>query len=99
MGEDIRPLDITDTPELLQLAEEVRRTKEPRLLRRDGEDLAIVVPLAPTSSRRRRAKASLLLRSEAVLAASGSWKGLIDAEALKEQLRAERSSGRTPASL
>jgi hypothetical protein len=39
-----KPLDISNLPELLRIAQEVRDTNEPRLLRREREDLAILTP-------------------------------------------------------
>lgn len=45
MAERMTPIDIGDIPELLQLAEEVHRSHESRILRHDGEDLAMIVPL------------------------------------------------------
>ncbi|MBI4320726.1 MAG: hypothetical protein HY675_19720 [Chloroflexi bacterium] len=53
----IQPINVGGIPELLRIAQEVHASGHPRLLRKDNEDLAVVVP-AP--SRRRfpsRAKA------------------------------------------
>lgn len=43
-------MDISAAPELLALAEEVRRTGRPRLLRRANTDLALLVPAEPTDA-------------------------------------------------
>lgn len=51
MAEQMKPIDISEMPELLQLAEEVHRTHEPRVLRRKEEDLAMVVPLPSSADR------------------------------------------------
>ena len=40
-----KAIDVTNMPETLRIAEEVRATNEPQLLRRDSEDLAIVMPV------------------------------------------------------
>jgi hypothetical protein len=40
-----QPMDVSDSPELLRLAEEVDATHEPRLLRRGDHALALIVPL------------------------------------------------------
>lgn len=40
----LRSIDVSDQPELRRVAEEVYAMQEPRLLRRDGEDLAILRP-------------------------------------------------------
>jgi hypothetical protein len=52
MAKEMTPIDITHTPELLRLAEEVATTKVFRVLRRDGEDLAVVVPVSRAPERR-----------------------------------------------
>ncbi len=45
MVKELQPLDISDAPEILRLAEEVRQSNKPRVLRRDHEDIAILVPV------------------------------------------------------
>ncbi len=52
MARELEPIDISHTPELLRLAEDVQRTRRPRLLRRDTEDLVVVSP-APQPRRPR----------------------------------------------
>ncbi len=52
MARELEPMEISHTPEVLRLAEEVQRTRTPRLLRRDTEDLAVVSP-APKPRRTR----------------------------------------------
>ncbi|MBI2941371.1 MAG: hypothetical protein HYY04_13130 [Chloroflexi bacterium] len=54
MAREFLPVEVGDAPELLRLAEEVRATNQPRVLRREGEDLAIVMPVASSGSRRTR---------------------------------------------
>jgi hypothetical protein len=48
MATEMSHTDVTNTPELRRLAEEVQASKKPRVLSRDNEDLVIVQPLAPT---------------------------------------------------
>lgn len=69
MASEVKAIDISDVPELVRLAEEVRTTGERRLLRRDGEDGAMLVPARP---RRKRAKTKA--DYEAFLSSAGSWK-------------------------
>lgn len=45
MARASEPIDISDNPDLLRLVEEVRANHEPRVLRRDNEDVAILRPL------------------------------------------------------
>jgi hypothetical protein len=40
-------VDISDIPDLLQLAEEVRTTRTPRLLKRGDEEVAMLTPIGP----------------------------------------------------
>lgn len=47
MSTEVQPIDIADSVELLDLAEEVRRTGVGRLLMRGGQELALLVPIAP----------------------------------------------------
>jgi hypothetical protein len=65
MARELKPIDISNTPELLRLAEEVQRTQEPRVLVREDEELAVLVPVEstvapakPSRSRSRRTKGS-----------------------------------------
>jgi hypothetical protein len=44
MASELTPIDVTDTTDLLRIAEEVRRSGQPRLLRREDEDLAVLMP-------------------------------------------------------
>lgn len=46
------PLEVGGSPDLLKLAEEVQRTGAPRLLQRDGEDIAVISPAKRARSRR-----------------------------------------------
>jgi hypothetical protein len=88
-------IDITDTPELLRLAEEVNVTRTPRILSRDDEPLAVVVPI----TRHRRGRAPSDADLAATLASAGAWKGLVDAGALKREIKDARGSTRPPVEL
>lgn len=48
MVRELEPLDVSAMPELAQLADEVERTGRPRRLRRDGRDIAVLIP-TPTA--------------------------------------------------
>src|SRR5688572_28430443 len=45
MVRNLKPIDVSQLPDVLRIAEEVQRTRQPRLLRRDSEDVALVVPV------------------------------------------------------
>ncbi len=46
MNSNITPIDISNQPDILRLAEEVQATRTPRVLKRDNESIAVVMPLA-----------------------------------------------------
>ena len=52
MPEAYKPIDISNDPELLKLAEEVHSSHTPRILRRNDEDLALLVPVKPKRKRK-----------------------------------------------
>src|SRR5947209_907601 len=45
---DPTPIDITNIPELRHLVEEMRASKQPRLLKQDRESVALLMPLGTT---------------------------------------------------
>ena len=47
MSNQPQPIDITDSPQLLDLAEEVQQSGIGRLLKRGEQDLALLVPVSP----------------------------------------------------
>ncbi len=53
MARELTPIDISDTPDLLRLAEEVAESGKPRVLRRADEDVAVLLPVKKPASRRR----------------------------------------------
>lgn len=54
MAKDLKPIDITHTPEVLRLAEEVARSGIPRVLRKDNKDVAELRPVSTTRTRFRK---------------------------------------------
>lgn len=93
MAEQPKSIDITDIPDMLRLAEEVRRVGEPRVLRRDGVDLAMVVPL-PRAMKARLTKPTAE-DLEAFRQAAGSWAD-IDTDKLIEDIYRARREGTRP---
>ena len=51
MASELTPIDISTMPEVARLAEEVHRTRRPRVLRRGTEDLAELRPVPPRPRR------------------------------------------------
>lgn len=69
MARELKAIDVTLVPELLRIAREVRASREPRVLRGDGEDLAI---LSPTGSPRRRSRRRVLAEDDPIWSLVGS---------------------------
>jgi len=95
MQRDLKRIDISNVPELLRIAEEVQITHQPRILRRDSEDVAILMPVTP--SLQRRAKQELTESDyKAFLSSAGSWKGLIDSDKLIADIYESRKYSSKP---
>jgi hypothetical protein len=95
MARELRPIDVSSIPELLRIAEEVGSSGESRVLRRDDEDLAVVVPLSVRTKRRKGRTLSAADR-DAFLSAAGGWKG-VDTDKLVEDIYASRRISDRPA--
>jgi hypothetical protein len=94
MASDGRVIDITNFPELVRIAEEVRASGKPRILRRDGEDLAILRP-----TRKRAWRSPSKADYEAFLSSAGSWKD-VDTDTFVAQVYESRQrSSRPPVNL
>lgn len=90
MTEHSKSIDISDVPEILRLAEEVRRADEPRVLQKDGEDLAVVIPLSRARKPQFRKPTEADL--EAFRSAAGSWADM-DTDKLVEDIYRGRREG------
>jgi hypothetical protein len=56
MAREMIPTDVSQIPEVLHLAEEVARSGKPRLLKKDRDEIAVLSPVAPRATSRRRAR-------------------------------------------
>jgi hypothetical protein len=54
MTVELDPIDIREIPELARLVDEVRTSRRPRRIVRDGEDLAVLRPARRQANPRRR---------------------------------------------
>ena len=68
MAADITPIEISNYPELLRLAEEVEATNKPRLLKRDNTPIAMISPVKKKQSSQAKSKAI-----KEALALAGAW--------------------------
>ena len=98
MVKEMTPIDVTNTPELLQLAEEVRRNGQARVLRRDREDLAVVIPVSAAKRRARKTRTYSKEDDEAFLASAGGWKDF-DLEKFLRDIDESRRISRPPVEL
>ena len=95
MQKEVKRVNVSSMPELLALAEEVRKTREPRLLKADDEDLALLVPIK-ARPKRKKTKADY----EAFLSSAGSWKGIVDTDRFDaDTYESRRRSSRSPVEL
>jgi hypothetical protein len=92
------PFDISNMPDLVRIVEEVKTTKQPRILKRDSEPVALLMPMdstRPSKKKRTKSKADY----EAFRAAAGSWKD-VDVEQFKKNIyESRRRSTRPPVEL
>lgn len=96
MSHETASIDLSTMPDLERLADEVRNTGRPRVLRRDNEAVALLVPAPPARRRRRRAVSAA--DDAAFLASAGSWKD-VDTDALLAAIAEGRRSSRPPVDL
>ena len=91
-------IDVRDLPDLEQLAEEVRRTGEPRMLRRADEELAMIVPVP--KRRRPAGRVKTAADRKAFLSSAGGWRDLVDTDQLVADIyESRRLSSRPPVEL
>jgi hypothetical protein len=96
MVKERKAVDISHLPELLRLAEKVQATNEPYVLRREGEEIAAVVPLKRT---RRKGKAKTEADYEAFRSAAGSWSDIDTDKLIEDIYESRRISSRPPVEL
>jgi hypothetical protein len=58
VARELQPIDITHSPEVLRLAEEVARSGTPRILRSADRDVAVISPAPSRPPRVRRSRRS-----------------------------------------
>ncbi len=85
------PIDITNMPELVRIAEEVRASDQPRVLKRDNMPIAMLTPVKKKQSARAKSKAV-----KAALALAGAWKDLPSDQMEEDLDRIRHQSKPTP---
>jgi len=91
---NIPSIDISNSPELLRIVEEVKTSKKPRILKKDSENVALIMPVgtAKTAKKREKTKSDY----EAFKSAAGGWKGIVDTEKLKQDIYKSRKISTRP---
>lgn len=101
MSRHIIPIDASKLPDLLRIAEEVNTTKTPRLINRNGETLALIMP-AGTAVKREPHKRTIWTHYDpqrvkaALKQSAGALQGVNKEELLSDlaSQRNQQSSGR-----
>ena len=91
MSGQLTPIDISNIPDLVRIAEEVEATNKPRVLKRDNTPIALLTPVKKKQSSQAKRKAI-----QEVLALAGAW-GDRDWDEVEAELdRIRHSSKPTP---
>ncbi len=97
MSTNLTSIEITTVKpsDLFRIVEEVKTTKTPRILKRDSEPVAMLMPVGATIKPTKK-PAPTKADYDASLAAIGSWRDL-DADALIAHVYHAREEGSRPA--
>jgi hypothetical protein len=87
------PIDITNMPDLVKIAEEVEATKTPRELRRENKTVAVIMPAR--SARARKQRGNTKEDYDAFFAAFGSWQD-VDTDTLNQNIAEQRKRSNRP---
>ncbi len=99
MARALHPIDISNTPDLVRLVEEVAESGKPRVLRRADEDVAVLLPVKKASPRRRTGRKKTDTDREAFLASAGGWRDVDTDTFIEENYKSRRISTRPPVDL
>ena len=95
MATHLTPIDISNMPDLVRIVEEVKTTKQPRVLKRDSESVAVLMPMETTVPSKKKGT-NAKVGYEAFRAAAGSWKD-VDVEHFKAAIYESRRRSTRPA--
>ncbi len=91
-----QPINISADSTLMRLTEEVATTGMLRVLRRDGEDVAVLMPVRQRPPLRRVRRPRTEADHHAFLASAGTWADLVDTEQLRADIAASRAASSRP---
>jgi hypothetical protein len=86
MSEPAKRIDVTSSPELRRLAEQVQASRTPVALTREDEVLAVVRPARARARKRIPSAADY----EAFRSSFGGWKGIVDVKKFKAENRRQK---------
>jgi hypothetical protein len=92
------PIDITNIPELVRIAEEVEATKTPRELVQENKHVALITPVTGAKKAKKR-KGKTKADYEAFKSAAGSWKDVDTDRLIKDIYEQRRRSNKPPIEL
>ena len=92
------PIDITNIPELVRIAEEVEATKTPRELVRENKPVALITPVIGAKKAKKH-KGKTKADYEAFKSAAGGWKDIDTDKLIADIYAARRQSNRPPVKL
>jgi hypothetical protein len=92
------PIDITNMPDLVKIAEEVEATKTPRELRRENKPVALITPVTGAKKAKKQ-QAKTKADYEAFKSAAGSWKDVDTDRLIKHIYEQRRRSNKPPIEL
>ena len=98
MAKELKPIDVSQLPELLRIAEQVRASVEACVLKRDHEELAVLSPVNRARTARRR-KSGLIAKDDAlwdIVGLAGDDKGPTDVSRNKHKYLAEAYATKRP---
>ncbi len=99
MARELTPIDISNTPDLLRLAEEVAESGKPRVLRRADEDVAVLMPVKKPAARRHTARKKTKEDYEAFRSSAGSWDDVDTDKFIEDMYESRDISTRPPIDL
>ena|SRR3712207_6052965 len=99
MARAYTPIDISKTPDLLRLVEEVSKSGTPRVLRRADEDVAVLMPVKKAASQQRSVRKKTKADYDAFRSSAGGWKDVDTDTFLAENAKSRRLSTRPPVEL
>ena len=91
------PIDITNMPDLVRIAEEVEATKTPRELVRENKPLAVIMPARKAPAKKKGAKTNA--DYAAFKSAAGGWKDIDTDKLIANVYASRRRSNRPPVEL